>query len=77
MDQRSERTAVSAAYVLETIQNVIEQSKQPGPNYDRAAVLKGTELLGRHLKMFTDKFEHSGAVSVQIVRFGKNKEQQP
>jgi len=71
MAARSARTAISAAYVLETIQNVIEQSKLPGPLYDRAAVLKGTELLGRHLKMFTDKIDHSGAVSVQIVRFGK------
>jgi phage terminase small subunit len=28
--------------------------------FDAKNVLKGTELLGRHLKMFTDKVEHSG-----------------
>ncbi len=29
--------------------------------YDASSVLRGAELLGRHLKMFTDKVEHSGA----------------
>lgn len=75
MDARSERTAISAAYVLETIQGVIEKAKQPGMAYDAGAVLKGSELLGRHLKMFTDKIDHSGAVSVQIIRYGKEPQQ--
>lgn len=74
-DKRSERTQITQDYVLKTIQDVIEQSKEPGPAYDRAAVLKGSELLGRHLKMFTDKIDHSGAVSVQIVRYGKEPQQ--
>lgn len=30
--------------------------------YDSSAVLKGYELLGKHLKLFTDKVEHSGAI---------------
>lgn len=34
----------------------------PAYKYDAAAVLKGAELLGKHLKMFTDKLEHSGKV---------------
>lgn len=28
--------------------------------FDSMAVLKGADLLGKHLKMFTDKIEHSG-----------------
>lgn len=28
---------------------------------------KGLELLGKHLKMFTDKVEHSGSVSIGVV----------
>lgn len=28
--------------------------------FDATAVLKGAELLGKHLKLFTDKHEHSG-----------------
>jgi phage terminase small subunit len=33
----------------------------PAYAFDAAAVLKGAELLGKHLKMFTDKTELSGA----------------
>lgn len=32
--------------------------------FEPQAVLKGAELLGKHLKMFTDKVEHSGSVTV-------------
>lgn len=32
----------------------------PAYTFDPGAVLKGAELLGKHLKLFTDKFEHSG-----------------
>jgi phage terminase small subunit len=32
---------------------------------------KALELLGKHLKLFTDKVEHSGGVTVQIVRLGE------
>jgi phage terminase small subunit len=34
----------------------------PAYQFDSSAVLKGTDQLGRHLKMFTDKVEHSGNV---------------
>lgn len=36
----------------------------PAYTYDASAVLKGCELLGKHLKMFTDKIELSGNVSL-------------
>jgi phage terminase small subunit len=32
----------------------------PGYTFDAGSVLRGAELLGRHLKMFTDKVEHGG-----------------
>ena len=32
----------------------------PAYEFDSTGVLKGAELLGRHLKMFTDKLEHGG-----------------
>lgn len=32
------------------------------------------ELLGKHLKLFTDRIEHSGEITVEIVRFGENKD---
>ncbi|PNK64548.1 terminase small subunit [Pantoea sp. FDAARGOS_194] len=30
--------------------------------YESASALKGYELLGKHLKLFTDKVEHSGSI---------------
>lgn len=35
--------------------------------FDAGAVLKGAELLGKHLKLWTDKMEHSGGVGVEIT----------
>ena len=32
----------------------------PAYTFDSSAVLKGCELLGKHLKLFTDKHEHAG-----------------
>jgi phage terminase small subunit len=32
----------------------------PAYRFDPAAVLKGCELLGKHLKLFADRIEHSG-----------------
>ena len=71
--QRSERTQVDADYVLRTIVDTIERCKQAEPvrdrdgeatgeyKFDAGAVLKGAELLGKHLKLFTDNTELTGA----------------
>ena len=32
--------------------------------FDAQGALRAQELLGKHLKMFTDKVEHSGAVTI-------------
>ncbi len=70
--KRSERTGITQDYVLNTIVETIERCKQGEPVRDRDgketgewkfepnAVLKGAELLGRHLKLFTDKTELTG-----------------
>jgi phage terminase small subunit len=72
MDARAEKVGVSAQYVLQTIVDTIERCKQAEPvrdregnqtgeyKFDAAAVLKGAELLGKHLKLFTEKTEVSG-----------------
>jgi len=72
MNHRTERTQVDADYVLRTIVDTIERCKQAEPvrdrdgeatgeyKFDAGAVLKGAELLGKHLKMFTDKTELTG-----------------
>lgn len=41
----------------------------PAYAFDSSAVLKGCELLGKHLKLFTDNVHHSGKVRFEkIVR---------
>lgn len=35
----------------------------PAYKFEHAGVMKGCELLGRHLKMFTDKIEHDHKIS--------------
>ena len=70
MDERSKKIDVNAEYVLKTIVETIERCKQAEPvmqqgeptgeyKFDAAAVLKGAELLGKHLKLFTDRLEHA------------------
>jgi phage terminase small subunit len=83
MDKRSEKTGITTDYVLQTIVETIERSKQAKPvtykngdpvmvetpegqlrpayTFDAGAVLKGAELLGKHLKLFTEKTELTGA----------------
>jgi len=65
MDARSAKTGLTAEYVLESIQRIAESAEAAD---DRAAALKGHELLGKHLRLFTDKIEHSGKVEhVEII----------
>lgn len=40
--------------------NEQEQAVVPMYAFDPGSVLKGSELLGRHLKLFTEKMEHTG-----------------
>ena len=35
--------------------------------FDAGSVLKGSELLGKHLKLFTDKVEHSGSIGRDLT----------
>lgn len=80
MDKRAKRIEINADYVLNTIVETIERCKQEiepifegtGENraftgefrFDSSAVLKGAELLGKHLKLFTDKVELTGEISL-------------
>lgn len=73
IDKRSNDLGIDAKYVLTTIKDTIERCSQAVAvrdkdgeatgeyKFDASAVLKGAELLGKHLKMFTDKTELTGA----------------
>lgn len=39
----------------------------PAYKYDATNVLKGAEMLGRHLGMFTDKVEVSGGLAIETI----------
>ena len=68
---RAKSVEITTEYVLSTIRNTIERCAQAEPVFDRegvetgeykfdsTAVLKGSELLGKYLKLFTDKTEIS------------------
>jgi len=82
MDKRAKKVEVNAEYVLTTIVETIERCKQEiepiyegiGENrmftgefkFDSGAVLKGAELLGKHLKLFTDKTEVEGSFNLTV-----------
>ncbi len=48
---------ITAEYVLNTIRESIEKARA---DEDNAMVFRGAELLGKYLKLFTDKVEASG-----------------
>jgi len=54
MDKRSAKTEINAEYVLNMIKKTLERCDAEG---DSKGVFKGTELLGKHLKLFTDVVE--------------------
>ena len=79
MLERQKRVEVSQDYVLNTIIETIERCKQAEPvkdaegnltgeySFDAKAVLKGAELLGRHLGTWNDKLKLQGDAENPLV----------
>lgn len=66
MQERSERTKISADYV---IQRLKEEAEYDGEGASPMARVKALELLGKHLGMFWDRkqtVEHAEAVYVEV-----------
>jgi phage terminase small subunit len=59
MDERSKRTEITQDYVLQGICRIVERTAQRQPSI----ALRGYELLGKHLKCWTDKLEIEGDLS--------------
>jgi phage terminase small subunit len=62
-EKRAQRTGITAEKVLEDIERIADAAEHQG---EFQAALKGRELLGKHLKLFTDTVEHSGGVQVVV-----------
>ena len=54
MDKRSSDTGITAEYVLRGIKELADCADKQNDK------LKALELLGKHLKLFTEKVEHTG-----------------
>jgi len=80
--ERSERTEISADYVLSSLKEVADRcmkaeaitSRTDGEEvetgeyrFEHAGANKALELLGKHLKLFTDKVDHSGTIGLESI----------
>ncbi|TXH18931.1 MAG: terminase small subunit, partial [Hyphomicrobiaceae bacterium] len=77
LDQRAEKLQLTAEDVLNDILETRKAAAEDGKHSDR---LKANELLGKHLKLFTDKSEVTGKdgsplemVITKIVKSADNK----
>jgi phage terminase small subunit len=64
LKERAEKAAVSAEWVLERLRIEAEGS---GPDTSPAARVRAAELLGKHIGMFTERLEHTGGVSIEVI----------
>lgn len=79
INERSNRTEITADWVLGSLREVAERCMQSVPvldregnetgewKFDSSGATKSLELLGKHLKLFTDRLEHSGEAGVRII----------
>ncbi len=77
MDARAKRTEITADYVLQGLKTVADRCMQGEPvtdregnptgewRFDSGGANRALELLGKNLKLFTDKMEHSGTVTFE------------
>lgn len=61
LDERKKVSEITAEKVLNDIIRIGNSAEEAGKHSD---ALKARELLGKYLKLFTDKVEHSGTVDM-------------
>jgi len=67
MFQRAERTEISSELVVQGILRVIRRCECEGEAFEATQVLKGYELLGKHLGLFGGKSESAAGMIVNVV----------
>lgn len=60
--KKMNKADITVEYVLDNIKGIIDNRK--AKDNDR---LKGLELLGKYLKLFFDKIEHSGESKTEVI----------
>lgn len=65
--ERANKTQITADYVLTGIRRITEAAEADGK---RSEALRGYELMGKHLKLFTDKSEITGANGSDLIANG-------
>lgn len=72
MDKRAEKTEISSDFVLTTIRNTIKTLVDSDDEKNARNIFKGCELLGKHLKLFTDKVEQETTVTIVKKEYDGN-----
>lgn len=67
MSQRAERTEINSELVVQGILRVIRRCEGEGEAFEATQVLKGYELLGKHLGLFGGKSESVAGMIVNVV----------
>ena len=65
IEARSQRTEITSDYVLTGIRDEIERCKAD-PEHSAADIYRGYELLGKHLKLFSDRLEVKHSTETEI-----------
>lgn len=65
LDKRSKKTGIDAKWVLAKLTEVSERCMKDGKDFDSSGANKALSLIGKHLKMFTDKVEVEGVLSLE------------
>ncbi len=63
MDKRAEKAIITADEVLSNIRRLAQKAEDMD---DNGNALRANELLGKHLKLFTDKIEQSGNIHLTV-----------
>ena len=63
MDKRAEKVTITAEEVLANIKRLAQKAEDMD---DNGNALRANELLGKHLKLFTDKIEQSGNINLTV-----------
>ena len=53
--------------ILTDLKQIVDECKATGKLRDSHAAIKGLNLLGKHLGMFSDKLQVEGAVTIEII----------